>query len=109
MVQGLSSHGETQARDANMTTTDDLSDTVHYSPGDRPLCGAESHFAIYSSEVDQVQGCEDYLELVAEDREDQEEHGGRCLHCRQEIRATGGVEWRRVVRAPCPHCGKAGW
>ena len=27
----------------------------------------------------------------------------------QEISARNGVEWRRVVRAPCPHCGKLGW
>ena len=34
---------------------------------------------------------------------------GYCLHCRREITATGSVEWRRVVRQPCPHCGKLGW
>ena len=53
---------------------------------------------------------EDCLELVAEDLQDPDtQHGGYCLHCRQEITATGSVEWRRVVRRPCPHCGKAGW
>ena len=36
-------------------------------------------------------------------------YGGYCLHCRREITATGSVEWRRVVRRPCPHCGAKGW
>jgi hypothetical protein len=40
---------------------------VHYGPGDRPLCGNESPFAIYTFEPDQVAGCQDCLELVAED------------------------------------------
>ena len=40
-------------------------------------------------------GCADCLELVAEDL--------------QEVTAQGGVEWRRTVRRPCPHCGKAAW
>ena len=35
------------------------------------------------------------------------EMAAKC--CQQEISARNGVEWRRVVRAPCPHCGKAGW
>ena len=29
---------------------------VHYGPGDRPLCGRESPFAIYTFEPDQVAG-----------------------------------------------------
>ena len=57
-----------------------------------------------------VAGCQDCLELVAEDLQDPDTHyGGYCLHCRREITATGSVEWRRVVRRPCPHCGRAGW
>ena len=83
---------------------------VHYGPGDRPLCGNESPFAIYTFEPDQVAGCQDCLELVAEDLQDPNTHyGGYCLHCRREITATGSVEWRRVVRRPCPHFGRAGW
>ena len=42
-------------------------DVIHYGPGDRPLCGDESPFAIYTDEPDQVAGCEECLELVAED------------------------------------------
>lgn len=82
---------------------------VHYGPGDRPLCGHESPFAVYTDEPDQVDGCEDCLELVAEDLQDRNEYRGRCLHCRREITAQGGVDWRRVVRRPCPHCERAGW
>ena len=84
---------------------------VHYGPGDRPLCGNESPFAVYTDEPDQVAGCEECLELVAEDLQDPDtRYGGYCLHCRREITATGSVEWRRrVVRRPCPHCGRPGW
>ena len=97
---------------------------VHYGPGDRPLCGDESPYAVYTDQPDQVVGCEECLELVAEDLQDPDtRYGGYCLHCRlsepevntvcrssgREITATGSVEWRRVVRRPCPHCGKPGW
>ena len=83
--------------------------TVHYGPGNRPLCGNESVTAFYTDDPNQVQGCEDCLELVAEDLQDHNAYLGRCLHCRREITAQGGVEWRRVVRPPCPHCGRPGW
>ena len=72
---------------------------VHYGPGDRPLCGSESMTAVYTDDP----------ALVAEDLEEDNEHWANCLHCQQEISARNGVEWRRVVRAPCPHCGKPGW
>ena len=68
---------------------------VHYAPGERPLCGAGGWTACYTDDPTQVPACVDYR--------------GRCLHCRQEITALGGVEWRRVVRAPCPHCNRRGW
>ena len=84
-------------------------DTVHYGPGNRPLCGNESVTAVYTDDPNQVQGCEDCLEVVAEDLQDHNAYLGRCLHCRREITAQGGVEWRRVVRQPCPHCGRPGW
>ena len=83
---------------------------VHYGPGDRPLCGDESPFAVYTEEPDQVAGCEDCLELVAGDLQDPDtRYRGYCLHCRREITAEGGVEWRRAVQRPCPHCRKPGW
>ena len=56
-----------------------------------------------------VAGCRECLELVAEDLGDDNEHWAHCLHCQQEISAQNGVEWRRMVRQPCPHCGKAAW
>ena len=63
----------------------------------------------YTDDPAQVAGCGDCLELVAEDLQDQNEYIGRCLHCRGEITAQGGVEWRRTVRRPRPHWGRAGW
>ena len=89
-----------------MTTTQEL---VHYGPGGKPFCGAESWTAVYSEEPELVRGCGDCLELVEEDLGDTNQYRGRCLHCRQVVQATGGVEWRRVVRMPCPHCGQGGW
>ena len=90
-------------------TPDEPDPVVHYAPGDRPLCGNESMTVVFSDDPYQVAGCEECLDLVAEDFEDHNDYRGRCLHCRQQITALGGVEWRRVVRAPCPHCRKPGW
>ena len=82
---------------------------VHYGPGEVALCGEEPVGTHCSDEAESVAGCDDCLELVAEELADDNDYQGRCLHCRQVITATGSVEWRRVVRRPCPHCGKAGW
>ncbi len=82
---------------------------VHYAPGDRPLCGSDCPGGALIGNPDDVTGCADCLELAAEDLADHNEYGGRCLHCRQEITAQSGVEWRRAVRRRCPHCGKARW
>ena len=70
----------------------DVIPQVHYAPGERPLCGAEGWTASYTDDPAQVQGCDDCLELVAEDLQDENGYRGRCLHCRQEITAQGGVE-----------------
>ena len=52
---------------------------VHYGPGDRPLCGNNSMTAVYTDEPNQVAGCPDCLELVAEDLKDLDtQHGGYC-------------------------------
>ena len=80
-----------------------------HGPGDRPLCGNDSMTAAYTDDPALVAGCADCLELAAEDLEEDNEHWANCLHCQQEISARNGVEWRRVARAPCPHCGKLGW
>ena len=82
---------------------------VHYAPGDHPLCGNDSMNAVYTDDPAAVAGCADCLELAAEDLDEDNEHWADCLHCQQEISARSGGEWRRVVRAACPHCGKAGW
>ena len=34
---------------------------IHYGPGGRPLCGAESWLAVYTDDPDQVSGCDDCL------------------------------------------------
>ena len=82
---------------------------VHYAPDEHPLCGTESITAVYTDDPALVAGCPDCLELAAEDLVEDNEHWANCLHCQQEISARNGVEWRRVVRQPCPHCGKPGW
>ena len=93
--------------DAKKAATGD--DTVHYAPGDSSLCGEDVVDKLCTYELEAVVGCIPCLELVAEDlADDNNAYMGRCLHCRREIHAKGGVEWRRTVRSPCPHCGKAG-
>ena len=92
-----------------MTTMEDTNVAVHYAPGDRPLCGNDSWTLVITDDPDQVKGCDGCLELVAEDLQDHHDYRGHCLHCRQEVSATGGVEWRQAVRRPCPHCGRRDW
>ena len=60
-----------------------------------------------TEDPDQVRGSAEWLELVAQDLQDPDTpHGGYSLHYYREIKATGSVKWRRVVRGRCPHCGK---
>ena len=90
-------------------TPDEDGDVVHYGPGDRPLCGSESMTADYTDDPALVAGCPDCLELAGRGpRRGQRATWAHGLHCQQEISARNGVEWRRVARAPCPHCGKPG-
>ena len=86
-----------------------MTTAVQYAPGEEQLYGAESWVAMSTDDPAQVTGCEDCLELVAEDLEDTVPHMGHCLHCPQEITAQGGVAWRQAVRKPCPRCGRPGW
>ena len=95
--------------DQENLTIEDVSTKFHHLPGDCPLCSNESITAVYTEDPNQVHRCTDCLGIVAEDLQDENEYLGRCLHCRQKITATGGVEWHRVVRVPCPHCGRTGW
>ena len=78
-------------------TPDEYGRVIHYGPRDRPLCGNDSVTAVYTDDPALVSGCRDCLELVAEDPGDDNEYMGHCLHCRREITAQGGVEWRRVA------------
>ena len=68
--------------------------TVHYGPGDVPLCGEEPVGAHWTDEPKAVAGCDDCLDLVAEDLADDNEYQGRCLNCQQVISAKG---WRPVT------------
>ena len=61
-----------------------------------------------TDEPEAVTGCDDCLELLAEDLAEDNDYQGRCLHCRQDVAAKGGVQWRRAVRRACPHCGQRG-
>ena len=47
-----------------MTSTEDLSVDVHYAPGERPICGAESSTAVHTYDPAQVRGCQACLEEV---------------------------------------------
>ena len=89
-------------------TPDEYSRVVHDGPGDRSLCGNDSVTAVYTDDPALVAGCRECLELMTEDPGDDNEYMGHCLHCREEITAQGGMEWRRTVRRPCPQCGQAG-
>lgn len=82
---------------------------VHYAPENRTICGSDSPFAMFTEDRSWSKGCAECLEAVNEDQNDAEEYIGRCLSCLQEIRARGGIEWRRVVRAPCSQNGQGGW
>ena len=96
-------------RETGATKATESDEVVHYAPGDSPLCGEDIVDAICTGEPQAVAGCVDCLELVVEDLEDRNYHEDTCLHCWEKISANGGVEWRRAVRRPCPHCGKPGW
>lgn len=82
---------------------------VHYAPGDTPLCGLNSRRVAATNDPALVQGCPECLGLAAEDLADDNQYGGRCLHCGAHITAQSGAAWRRAVRRPCPHCGRPGW
>ena len=70
---------------------------VHYGPGDRPICGEESGLAVHTEDPHQATGCDECLDLVAEDLSDTNQYAGHCLHCKETISAVGGVAWRRVI------------
>ena len=44
---------------------------VHYTRGDRPLCGNDCMYALYTDDPAGVTGCADCLELVAKDLQDE--------------------------------------
>ena len=47
---------------------------VHYGPGKVPLCGEEPVGVYWSDEPESVTGCDDCLELVAEDLADENDY-----------------------------------
>ena len=76
--------------------------TVHYAPGDGPLCGSDCPDGALTDNPDDVTGCADCLVLATEDLAGDNGYVGRCLHCRREITDQGGVARRRAVRRSCP-------
>ena len=36
-------------------------------------------------------------------------HLGHCGHCGGRITARTSAQWHKLVRGPCPHCGRKGW
>ena len=54
------------------------------------LCGVSPVGAHWADEPEAAAGCDDCLELVAEDLADDNDYSGRCLHCAQEVAAKGG-------------------
>ena len=49
--------------------------TVHYAPGEGPLCGSDCPDGALTDNPDDVTGCADCLELAAEDLADDNELG----------------------------------
>ena len=54
---------------------------IHYGPGDWPLCREERLRAAYTADPHQISGCDECIELVAEDLGDDNKYRGHCLHC----------------------------
>ena len=36
-------------------------------------------------------------------------YGRRCTSCQKWITAQTRKQWQRLVKGPCPRCGKIGW
>ena len=62
---------------------------VHYGPREVPLCSVNPVGAHWSDDPESVAGCDDCLELVAEDLADDNDYQGRCLHCQAGDRRQG--------------------
>ena len=54
---------------------------VRYGPDNCPICGEESELAVHTDDPHQVAGCDECLEMVAEDLSDMNHCAGHCLHC----------------------------
>ena len=82
---------------------------VHYGTGDELLRGEEPVRAYCSDEPGDVSGCDNCMELVAEDLTDENDYQGRCLHCWEMINlgAASGGAGPSAARA-CT-AGKQGW
>ena len=68
--------------------------------GGGPLLMTSLMAAVYTDASALVSGCRECLELAAENLDGDNEYMGHCLHCRQEITAQGGVEWRAASDPP---------
>ena len=59
-----------------------------------PLLMTSLMTRVYTDEPHRCRAAKAALELVPQDLENCNDYRGHCLHCRQEITAQGGVEWR---------------
>ena len=88
---------------------------VHYALCEEDIifiCGIEAVAALgnYTDAPSSVRGCKPCLDAAAEDLADVDgEHSRSCRYCGREITVIGGVQWRRAIHAPCPHCRRKGW
>ena len=82
------------------------------------LCGAtreETTGAWFASDVGNATLCAECVRVGFEAERDALDagapvaHAGTCLHCGGAIEARTAEGWAVDVRAPCPHCGRAGW
>ena len=91
-----------------------MTDAVCYYPLDTAFtaCGAlhGSDGVVTTKDPREVTCDEGCLEIAQDDIACADmPFQGHCLGCRGTISAAGAVEWRRVVRSPCPHCGTEQW
>ena len=90
-------------------TPDEDDAIVHCAPGEHPLCGTESMTAVYTDDPALVAGCPTAWNWLPRTWTRTTSTAAAACTAGRKSPPRAGVEWRRTVRRPCPHCGKAGW